>query len=111
MYFTDRGIEELEQRRGDEEVTFDWLAEQLPARIPGLRTTVPEATYLMWLDFRDTVIPDAPADWLLRNARVALNEGSTFGPGGEGHARLNFACSRQTLTEAVDRIVRTLSRV
>ena len=29
MYFTDRGIEELQTRRGDEEVTFDWLAEQL----------------------------------------------------------------------------------
>ncbi len=29
MYFTDRGIEELQQRRGDEEVSFDWLAEQL----------------------------------------------------------------------------------
>ena len=29
MYFTDRGIEELEQRRGQEEVTFDWLAERM----------------------------------------------------------------------------------
>src|SRR5690606_39616313 len=29
MYFTDRGIEELEKRRGEEEVTFEWLAEQL----------------------------------------------------------------------------------
>lgn len=29
MYFTDRGLEELEDRRGDEEVTFGWLAEQL----------------------------------------------------------------------------------
>ena len=29
MYFTDRGIEELESRRGDEQVTFAWLAEQL----------------------------------------------------------------------------------
>ncbi|MEU3305504.1 DUF6104 family protein [Nocardiopsis sp. NPDC055551] len=29
MYFTDRGIEELENRRGDEEVSFAWLAEQL----------------------------------------------------------------------------------
>ena len=29
MYFTDRGIEELEQRRGDEDVTFAWLAERL----------------------------------------------------------------------------------
>ena len=31
MYFTDRGIEELQRRRGDEEVTFAWLAEQLQA--------------------------------------------------------------------------------
>ena len=31
MYFTDRGIEELERRRGDEEVTLAWLAEQLQA--------------------------------------------------------------------------------
>lgn len=29
MYFTDRGLEELESRRGDEEITFAWLAEQL----------------------------------------------------------------------------------
>jgi len=29
MYFTDRGIEELESRRGDDEVTLAWLAEQL----------------------------------------------------------------------------------
>ena len=29
MYFTDRGIEELEDRRGDEEITFTWLADEL----------------------------------------------------------------------------------
>ena len=29
MYFTDRGLEELENRRGDEEITFAWLAERL----------------------------------------------------------------------------------
>lgn len=34
MYFTDRGIEELEKRRGEEEVTFEWLAEQLRVRRP-----------------------------------------------------------------------------
>ena len=35
MYFTDRGIEELERRRGDEEVTLAWLAEQLQAFVDG----------------------------------------------------------------------------
>ncbi|MEY9840386.1 DUF6104 family protein [Streptacidiphilus sp. EB103A] len=29
MYFTDRGIEELQTRRGEEEVSFDWLADRL----------------------------------------------------------------------------------
>ena len=29
MYFTDRGIEELQRRRGDEEVTFDWLGDRM----------------------------------------------------------------------------------
>ena len=33
MYFTDRGIEELDARRGDEQVTFSWLAEQLRALV------------------------------------------------------------------------------
>ncbi|MEZ2120802.1 MalY/PatB family protein [Corynebacterium sp. CCM 9203] len=99
----------------DEQLTYlrsnrDWLVAELPARVPGIRTTVPDATYLMWLDFRDTVIPEHPAAWLLTHARVALNEGTDFGPGGAGHARLNFACSRETLTEAVYRITQAIDQ-
>ena len=50
MYFTDRGIEELQTRRGDEEVTFDWLAEQLRAFV-GLRphVEVPVERLAAWL--------------------------------------------------------------
>ena len=54
MYFTDRGIEELERRRGDEEVTFAWLAEQLQAFVdvhPEFETAVERlATWLARLD-------------------------------------------------------------
>jgi hypothetical protein len=54
MYFTDRGIEELETRRGDEEVTFGWLAEQLRAFVdlhPEFETPVERlATWLARLD-------------------------------------------------------------
>ncbi|GGU62884.1 DUF6104 family protein [Lentzea flava] len=50
MYFTDRGIEELEQRRGDEEVTLAWLADKLRAFVdanPDFETAVERlATYL-----------------------------------------------------------------
>ena len=50
MYFTDRGIEELEDRRGDEEVTFAWLADKLRDFVdanPDFETAVERlATYL-----------------------------------------------------------------
>jgi len=54
LYFTDRGIEELEQRRGQEEVSFGWLAMQLRAFVdlnPEFETAVERlATYLARLD-------------------------------------------------------------
>ena len=57
MYFTDRGIEELEQRRGEEEVSFSWLATQLQAFVdlnPEFETAVERlATYLARLDDED----------------------------------------------------------
>ncbi|NHA66865.1 DUF6104 family protein [Phycicoccus flavus] len=57
MYFTDRGIEELEARRGDEEVTLDWLAEQLRAFVdqhPEFEVPVERlATWLARLDDED----------------------------------------------------------
>ena len=55
MYFTDRGIEELETRRGGEEVTIDWLAEQLRTFVdvnPEFETSIERfATWLARLDW------------------------------------------------------------
>lgn len=57
MYFTDRGIEELQSRRGDEEVTFAWLAEQLSTFVdqhPDFEVPVERlATWLARLDDED----------------------------------------------------------
>jgi len=57
MYFTDRGIEELEKRRGDDEVSFAWLAEQLRTFVdlnPEFETPVERlATWLARLDDED----------------------------------------------------------
>ncbi|UDY24692.1 DUF6104 family protein [Nocardioides sp. Kera G14] len=54
MYFTDRGLEELERRRGDEEVTFAWLAENLQTFVdvhPEFETAIERlATWLARLD-------------------------------------------------------------
>ncbi len=86
----------------------DFLLEFLARELPSIRVTRPEATYLAWLDFSELIkqerFADTPHRFLLRNARVALNPGEDFGPGGENCARLNFGCPRATLAAALDRI-------
>lgn len=57
MYFTDRGIEELQSRRGDEEVTFEWLADRMQEFVnlnPEFETPIERlATWLARLDDLD----------------------------------------------------------
>lgn len=80
------------------------LAEQAPT----ISVAQPESTYLMWLDCRHSGLGEDPARHFLDRARVALNSGPTFGPGGRGHARLNIATSPAILTEIIERIADSL---
>ena len=89
----------------------DFLAQFLREKLPHIRMARMEATYLAWLDCRDAGILGNPSDFFLRRAKVALNDGSEFGKGGEGFVRLNFACPRKTLVEALDRMVEALKRL
>ncbi len=88
----------------------DYLVEFVARRLPGVATTVPEATYLAWLDCRNAGIPGNPHEFFLNNAGVALNDGGTFGAGGEGFVRLNFGCSRALLTEALEQMQTALDQ-
>jgi cysteine-S-conjugate beta-lyase len=81
----------------------DVLVDFVRTRLPGLHTTVPQATYLAWLDCRG-VVPGSPHAFFLEKARVALNEGAHFGPGGEGFVRLNFGCPRSRLLLALEKM-------
>lgn len=97
----------------------DWLAEALAyleenlayleaflrERVRGIELVRPEGTFLAWLDCRGLGM-DAPSlkQFLVEKAKVGLNDGAAFGPGGEGFQRLNFACHRSTLEEALGRI-------
>ena len=84
------------------------LTAYLAEHLPEIRTTVPDATYLAWLDCRDLVdngtITEPVATFFLERARVAFSDGVPFGPGGTGFVRLNFACTRSTLLTALDRM-------
>ncbi|MFN3260357.1 MAG: MalY/PatB family protein [Pikeienuella sp.] len=74
-------------------------------RLKGVRSVKLDATYLAWLDFSGTGMTEAEIIRRFeREAKVICNHGSSFGPGGAGFMRLNFACPRPMLEEALGRI-------
>jgi cysteine-S-conjugate beta-lyase len=89
----------------------DFLAKYVKEKLPGLRTVKMEATYLAWLDCKTSAIPGNPFDYFLREARVALNDGAEYGRVGEGFVRLNYACPRKRLVEALARMADSLERL
>lgn len=90
------------------EANAELLGELVRSRLPGVKLTRPDTGYLAWLDFREAGLGDDPYRRIVREAKVALNNGHHFGEGGQGHARLNLACAPDTIREAVDRIAAIL---
>jgi cystathionine beta-lyase len=86
------------------EVNRDLLAARLPALLPGARMVPAEAGFLAWIDCRELNLPTPAAQFFLDEARVALSEGTDFGSGLEGWARLNYGCTRDILEEALRRM-------
>jgi len=87
------------------EANRDLVADYVRTRLPGVVMAPPEATYLAWLDCRNAGIPGGdPFTFFLEKARVALNDGALFGPGGAGHVLLNFGCPRSMLVKALDQM-------
>ena len=87
------------------EANRDFLVDYVRRHLRGVAVAAPEATYLAWLDCRESGIPDGdPFTFFLETARVALNDGTAFGRSGQGFVRLNFGCPRTILTEGLDRM-------
>lgn len=110
-----QGQEWLEQLLRYLEGNRDFLARFVAEELPGVRMAIPEGTYLAWLDCRDAGIledegGETPYSFFLNRARVALNDGNGFGPGGEGFVRLNFGCARSVLAEALQRMKAALCK-
>ncbi len=89
----------------------DFLVGYVTEYMPEVRTTIPAATYLGWLDFTQTGMKESPYDFFLKNAKVALSDGKIFGKAGEGHVRLNFGTSRALLKQGLDRMQKALEKI
>lgn len=82
----------------------DFLVEFLHAHLPSARITAPEGTYLAWIDLSAYNLEPSPCEYLVKHARLGLNDGKDFGQTGTGFVRLNFACPRSTLMEGLERL-------
>jgi len=79
--------------------------------IPKIKPIRPEGTYLVWLDCRELgMTTEALKAFMIGRARVGLNDGPMFGTGGEGFQRMNIACPRSVLNEALARIADATSK-
>jgi len=84
---------------------IDYVDEYLKKELPRVSLVKPDATFLLWLDFRDYGLSSKELERLMKEeALVALNKGWMFGREGEGHMRLNVGCPRDVLKEALERI-------
>ena len=90
-------------------INRDTLVQYIETRLPQIKVTVPEGTYLAWLDCRALNLPESPYNFFLEKAKVAFSAGEIFGQGGDGFVRLNYGCTRQTLVEALDRMAEALN--
>lgn len=100
----------LEELLGYLKENRDTLTDWLRGNFPQVNFTRPEGTYLAWLDMTSLNLKPNPYEFFLKEARVALNDGKTFGTGGEGFLRLNFATQRSVLQEALDRMKRAIEK-
>ena len=90
--------EMLRYIEGNIDFVTNWCAE----RIPQIKPLRPQASYLVWLDCRGLGLAhDELIDLFVNKARLALNDGAMFGPGGDGFMRLNVASPRKLLEQAL----------
>ena len=92
------------------ESNLDYLHKFVQSHLAGIRVIRPEGTYLVWLDCRELGLHKRDRKRLMvEKARLFLDSGDMFGPEGNGFERINIACPRSILQEALLRMQRALS--
>jgi cysteine-S-conjugate beta-lyase len=101
----EKGAKWLEQLITYIEGNVTFVNQFLQENIPQIKVIIPQASFLIWLDFSGLGLTDKEVETLLvKKAKIGLNPGHTFGKGGEGYHRLNIGCSKLVLQEAMSRL-------
>lgn len=105
------GDEWLDQLLAYVKDNIDYAVRTLREQAPALRPIPPEGTYLLWVDARALGLGGKDMQRFMNaEAKVAFNEGSMFGDEGDGFVRINCACPRSILAEALERFIGAFQR-
>lgn len=89
---------------------LNFVREYLKENLPQIRLIEPEGTYLLWLDFRGLGLTEKELEELVvKKAKLWLDRGAVFGAEGRGFERINIACPRSTLKQALDQLKNAIS--
>ena len=91
------------------EGNLDYVRTFLKENLPEIKLTEPEGTYLLWLDFKSLGMKEEQLKDLVENkAKLWLDSGAMFGPDGEGFERINIACPREILKQALTQLAESV---
>ena len=94
------------------DMNIDYADDYFRKMIPEIIPVKPEATYMIWLDCRKFGMTGKELrDFFVKNTGVGMNEGASFGPGGDGFMRMNLATNRQTIIKALEQIEKAVSTI
>lgn len=103
------GEEWLEQLLVYLKGNLDYIRSFLAEKLPQIKVIEPEGTYLLWMDFRELNLNETELEELIvKKARLWLDGGTMFGEGGAGFQRVNIACPRSIIAEAMERLYQAI---
>jgi len=89
---------------------IDFVDQFIQENIPRVKMMRPEATYMIWLDFRELKLSDDELkNFIIHEAKLGFNDGPVFGPGGEGFQRMNVACPRSIVEQGMKRLKKAVN--
>lgn len=107
-----QGDEWLQEMMAYVQENYRMLEAFFSTHLPRVKVMRPEATYLVWLDFRDYGMNDRQlSKFMVEKAKVGLNNGGRFGRPGDGFMRINLGCPRSVLGEGLTRIREAFSQL
>jgi cysteine-S-conjugate beta-lyase len=94
------------------DVNVDFVEDYCTRMIPEIVPVQPEATYMIWLDCRALGMSGRELQhFFVHQAGIGMNEGSAFGPGGEGFMRMNLGTTHKTVKRAMEQIEKAVSEI